>query len=233
MSSKLGLVPVNRRIVVGQGKMHESMITPDEALIILRDGNLRYVTNSLQHPNSSDIRRSETATEGQTPFVTILSCSDSRVPVEKIFDRGIGDIFVVRVAGNVLGSIELASVEYAVDHLATPAFVVLGHTKCGAVTAVVRNGLLHGTLKELSEHILPSVEVTKSANAGISEEQLVTKSVKANIWKTIERAFRGSSSLKERAKSGKLKVIGAVYDVHTGAVLWMGSHRDQERFIAS
>lgn len=196
---------------------------------MLRDGNLRYVNNALQHPNSSDVRRTATAREGQTPFVTILSCSDSRVPLARIFDRGIGDIFAVRVAGNALGSIELASVEYSVDHLAVPVFAVLGHTNCGAVTAVARKGLLPGNLKELSEHILPAVEMTKKKKSGISEEELVTLAVRANVWNALERAFRGSSCLREKAKSGRLKVIGAIYDVHTGTVDWMGPHRDQER----
>jgi carbonic anhydrase len=212
--------------------MHKSTITPEEALKMLEEGNSRYVASSLQHPNLAEDRRTATASEGQAPFVTMLSCSDSRVPVEHIFDRGIGDIFVVRVAGNVIGGSELASVEYAVDHLGTPLFAVLGHTKCGAVTAVVQSGLLGGNLRGLSEKILPAVERTKKAHPGATEDHLVIETVKTNVWKVIEDAFATSPCLKEKAKGGELRVVGAVYDIHSGKIDWMGTHPEQDKLLA-
>src|SRR5688572_3946938 len=110
----------------------------DASLMLLKEGNARYASGKSQHPHLDAERRSSTVSQGQEPFATILACSDSRDPVELIFDRGVGDLFVVRVAGNVAGISELASVEYGVGHLNTPLLIVMGHTKCGAVTAVVK-----------------------------------------------------------------------------------------------
>jgi len=211
--------------------MHKSSVTPDEALKMLQEGNARFVANSAQRPNCGEDRRQDTAAHGQAPFVTLLSCSDSRVPAEHIFDRGIGDIFVVRVAGNIMGNSELASVEYAVDHLGTPLFAVLGHTKCGAVTAVVQAGLLGGNLRGLSEKILPALERTKQAHPGVTEDQLVSETVRANVWKVIEDAFATSLCLKEKAKAGDLKVVGGVYDIHSGKIDWMGTHPQQDKLL--
>lgn len=211
--------------------MHTSSITPDEAIKMLEQGNGRYLDNRLDHPNIGSERRALTSSEGQSPFATVLSCSDSRVPVELIFDRGIGDVFIVRVAGNVVGASELASIEYAVDHLGTPVFLVLGHTKCGAVHAVAGHGLLPGNLRCLSERILPAVEQSQKANPGLTGDDLVYQSVKNNVWKSMEDALKSSACLREKAKTGGLKVIGAVYDVHTGKIEWMGTHPAQNEMF--
>lgn len=211
--------------------MRKPSMPPDEAIKLLQEGNARYVAHSLLHPNLGPERRSETGLQGQYPFAAVLACSDSRVPAEFIFDSGIGDIFVVRVAGNVLGHSELASVEYAVDHLGTPVFVVLGHTMCGAVTDVIREGLLHGNLRVLSERILPAVERTRQGNPGLSGEELVTATVKTNVWKVMAEAFSSSSCLRTCVKKGELKVVGAVYDIHTGRIDWLGTHPLQAELI--
>ena len=205
--------------------------TPDEALRALQEGNLRYAAGKAQFPNLCQNRRAATANEGQAPFVTVLSCSDSRVPAEHIFDRGIGDLFVVRVAGNVMGPSELASVEYAVGHLNTPLFVVLGHTKCGAVTAVVESGLLDGNLRGLSERILPALEKAKSSCPGAPRDQLVMETVKVNVWKAIEDAFELSACIKARVKEGSLLVLGALYDLHTGRIEWLGRHPEESNLF--
>src|SRR5512143_4155712 len=105
-------------------------VSPDAALAMLQDGNARFAAGKPQHPHQDKARRVQTATKGQTPFATILSCSDARAPVELLFDQGVGDLFVVRVAGNVAGVDEIASMEYAADHLHTPLLVILGHSKC-------------------------------------------------------------------------------------------------------
>lgn len=216
----------------GRNKMHRKPnFTPDEALRALQEGNLRYASGNAQFPNLDQNRRVATANEGQAPFVTVLSCSDSRVPAEHIFDRGIGDLFVVRVAGNVMGPSELASVEYAVGHLDTPLFVVLGHTKCGAVTAVVESGLLDGNLRGLSEKILPALEKAKSFCPGAPRDQLIMETVKANVWKVIEDAFDSSACIKTRAKDGSLLVLGALYDLHSGRVEWLGRHPEESTLL--
>ena len=122
-------------------------MTSQDALRLLREGNARYASWKAENPNVSSARLTETAIEGQHPIATVLACSDSRVPVERVFDRGIGDIFVVRVAGNVCGTDEVASLEYGVEHLGTPLLVVLGHTNCGAVY-----DLASGKVNWLSAH---------------------------------------------------------------------------------
>ncbi len=117
-------------------------LSADEALKMLKDGNARFVEGKATHPHQDAARRALTAGQGQHPVATVLSCSDSRAPVELLFDQGIGDLFVVRVAGNVAATDEIGSMEYAVDHLNTPVVVVLGHSQCGAVTAVVEGAKL-------------------------------------------------------------------------------------------
>ena len=135
----------------------------DASLMLLREGNARFAMGTPQHPHQDAERRAATAAQGQEPFATILACSDSRDPVELIFDRGVGDLFVVRVAGNVAGESELATVEYGVGHLNTPLLIVMGHTKCGAVTAVVKEAELHGHLLTLAKKIKPNTKASRSS----------------------------------------------------------------------
>jgi carbonic anhydrase len=124
-----------------------SAFTADRAMELLREGNARYVNADPAHPNCGGERRSETASEGQHPFVAVLSCSDSRVPVELVFDRGIGDIFVIRVAGNIaIDRGVIGSAEYAAGHLGVPLLVVMGHTGCGAVKAAISGTPLAGDI---------------------------------------------------------------------------------------
>ncbi len=213
--------------------MNGSDFTSEEVFKILQEGNARYVAGSHEHPNLGEHRRTSTSSHGQAPLATILACSDSRVPVELILDRGIGDLFVVRVAGNVAGTSALASVEYAVDNLRTPVFAVLGHTRCGAITAVVRSGRLQGNLRSLSERILRAVEQAKQNNPEATHEELVFETVKANVWTAIEDAFKASECLQRNVRSHGLKVVGAVYDIHSGKIEWLGDHPNQDQLLAS
>lgn len=204
--------------------MENRVISPDVALQMLDKGNARYAADTPLHPRLNQDRRTSTAMKGQQPFATVLSCSDSRVPVELLFDSGIGDIFVIRVAGNVVGNSELGSIEYAVGHLATPLLVLMGHTKCGAVSAVLKEGLLPGNLRGLSEKILPAAEQVKKNASGLTGDQLVTEAVKANIWKAIEDTLNSCDLIRNKVEAGALKVVGAMYDIHTGKIEWMGTH---------
>jgi len=207
-------------------------MSADEALTMLKDGNARFIASNQQHPNQDIARRNMTATKGQHPFVTVLSCSDSRVPVEVLFDRGVGDVFVIRVAGNVANGDEIGSIEYAVDHLGTPLLVVLGHTKCGAVTAVTKNVELHGNIIPIGRSILPAVVSARQSNPSAQDEAFINEVIKANIWQAIEDVFRTSPITVGRIKSGKLKVEGALYDIETGNVLWLGPHPKQDKLIS-
>ena len=140
-----------------------SGITPDEALKKLMGGNARFMKDDKEYISWGDVRRKE-LTKGQNPFAVILSCSDSRVPPEHVFDQELGDIFVVRVAGNVADPIELGSVEYAAEHLNVPLVMVLGHKKCGAVTAAVNSGgKAEGNIGAIVKKIAPAVETAKKS----------------------------------------------------------------------
>lgn len=199
-------------------------ITPDAALKKLTDGNARYAAGTSTYAGISKARRAETAHKGQKPFATILSCSDSRVPPEYIFDQGIGELFIIRVAGNVADTDEIGSMEYGVDHLGTPVLLVLGHTKCGAVTAVVSGAEVHGSIPALVENITPAVDRVKSNKPELKADALISEAIAQNVWLAIEDTLRKSPSIRERAKKGKVKVIGALYDIESGRISIMGSH---------
>ncbi|MCA9730151.1 MAG: carbonic anhydrase, partial [Candidatus Eisenbacteria bacterium] len=142
-------------------------MTPDQALEALKAGNDRFVTGTSLFPHLDRKRRYETA-KGQTPFVTVIGCSDSRVPIEALFDQGIGDVFVIRVAGNVCDTDEIGSIEYGVDHLGTPLMVVLGHESCGAVTAVVKDAEIHGSIPKLVDNIGPAVATARKFHPSLT-----------------------------------------------------------------
>src|SRR5688572_831747 len=148
-------------------------VTADQALKSLASGNERFVASTSEHPRTDQDRRRLTYSGGQHPIATVLSCSDSRAPVEIVFDQGIGDLFVVRVAGNVSDVDEIATIEYGVGHLHTPLIVVLGHTKCGAVTAVVDGAELHGNLALLVDNIIPAAEQAKHEHPELKGAELI------------------------------------------------------------
>jgi carbonic anhydrase len=188
-------------------------VAPAEAVSKLKEGNGRYTTGDLQHPGQTTERRAELAKD-QHPFAVVLSCSDSRVPPEIVFDQGLGDLFVVRVAGNVIDDHGLGSIEYAVDHLGARLIVVLGHQSCGAVKAaketIAAKGKAPGHIQSLVTAIKPVVEAT-------AKDDLDT-TVKANV-KHVVQALRSSTPiLKAKVDSGEVQVIGGYYSLDTGAV---------------
>jgi carbonic anhydrase len=206
-------------------------ITSDGALVLLKEGNARFVSGDFQHPNISQDRRNETSINGQHPFVTILACSDSRVPVEFIFDQGIGDIFSIRIAGNVCDVDEIGSIEYGVHHLGTPLLVILGHTNCGAVTAVVEGAELHGSIPGLVDNIEPAAKKSRIEHPTKEGSELVTLAVEANVFQSIEDLFKNSKTVRDLVIDGDLKVVGALYYIETGVVNWLGCHSEQVRFL--
>jgi carbonic anhydrase len=197
-----------------------SGLTPDQALAALKDGNGRFAAGTPQRPHQDLARLKDTA-KGQAPFVTILSCSDSREPVELIFDQGFGDLFVIRVAGNVADTDEIGTAEYGVDHLSTPVLLVLGHTRCGAVTAVVNHDHVHGLIPQLVDNIAPAADKARAANPGLAGGDLVEAAVRANVRQSIEDILSRSPSIRDKAMSGAVRIVGAVYDIETGRVEWL------------
>ena len=210
----------------------KSDVSPDAALKMLQDGNGRFVSAAVKRPNQNARQRVQTAEKGQKPFAVVLSCADSRVPVEVLFDRGIGDIFVVRDAGNIATITDIGSIEYAVDHLGSPLVVVLGHSKCGAVTAAVEGGEAPPNIKAIVDFIAPAVTQAKSANPDKSGDALVSAAITANVWQAMADMYKNSPMLREKVKDGKIKLVGAVYDIKSGKVNWMGPHPQQAQLVA-
>lgn len=201
----------------------------DGVLKDLKEGNLRFVSDRMINDFRNAARRAELA-ETQQPFATILSCSDSRVPPEFVFDQGLGKLFVIRVAGNVADTDEIGTIEYGIGHLHTPVLLVMGHTSCGAVKAVVSNAEIGGSIPRLIDNIVPAV--LRAKEEATSPEGIVDAAVRANVWVAIEDIFRRSEEVRHLARQGHLRVIGAVYDLHTGMVSWLGSHPGQRNLLA-
>ncbi len=198
-----------------------SKVTADEALKILKDGNMRFAGGEATWPNQDSLRRKAVQSQGQRPLATVLGCSDSRVAPELLFDVGIGDIFVVRVAGNVAGIFEAASVEYGVTTLGTPLLIVLGHTRCGTVGEVCRNDEVHGNMLALVENIRAAVIRAGTDHPELSGNDLVEEAIRANVRQSIQDLLRMSEPVRKMSKAGTLKIIGAVYDTESGRVQWM------------
>jgi carbonic anhydrase len=196
-------------------------LSPQQVRDKLSEGNARYVAGKSEHANADAARREETATSGQHPMVTVLSCSDSRVPVELIFDQGIGDVFVVRVAGNMCNGDEAGSIEYGVDHVGTPLLVVMGHTDCGAVKAAATHAELHGHVMPLVANLHPVIARLEKEHPDLHGIELVPAAVEANVRASIDNLLKMSPIVEERVKAGKLKVVGAIYDLKSGKVRWL------------
>jgi methyl-accepting chemotaxis protein len=205
--------------------------SPDEAIQRLTEGNTRYAAGKPQHPHQDAERRAD-AVKGQNPFVSVLSCADSRVPVEVLFDQGIGDTFVVRVAGNVVDTDEIGTLEYGVGHLNTPLLVILGHTSCGAVKAVVEGAQVHGSIPALVDNIAPAVAQARAAHPDATGPALINAAVQANVWVAADDLFKRSAEVRQLVAAGKLKVVGAIYHLDSGEVKWLGPHPEQPRLLA-
>jgi len=188
----------------------ESAMTPDKAHKLLIEGNERFVENKRKFPDQEWKDITEVA-PSQAPFAATLGCADSRVPVEIVFDRGFGDIFVCRVAGNVATPEEIGSLEFAVLVLGVKVIWVLGHERCGAVKAAIEGGPLPGHIGSLTEAIQPAVEKSKNQPG-----DKVENAVKANVWLQAQR-LKASPVINQSIEQGKVKIFGAYYDLDTGA----------------
>ncbi|UTW62617.1 carbonic anhydrase [bacterium SCSIO 12741] len=185
------------------------MITASEALDRLKEGNQRYTQDQLTHPNSDQDRRASQV-GGQEPYAIILSCADSRVAPELIFDKGIGEIFVIRVAGNTANPSSMASIEYAVAHLKTPLIVVLGHQNCGACAAAIAGGDNGPNLNHLLGFINPAVE-----SAGSDQ---VNDVVRENARLQATQLLADSAIIKDAAEQGNVQIVSAYYSLENGEV---------------
>ena len=194
----------------------------DEALEVLKLGNKRFVDDKMENFNLGFDKR-ELLADGQSPHTVIVACSDSRVAPEHIFDQGLGDLFVIRVAGNILSEEEIGSIEYAVDHLDSPLVVLMGHEKCGAVTAAVDASMTENSettknIDAILNRIQPAVEKAKQSDVNLKGDELVEKSIDENVDLTLFNLVENSELVVDRMNNNKLKIMGAKYKLNTGEV---------------
>jgi len=197
------------------GQNAEEKITADSVLAELKTGNKHHMAHRYQHPHET-LDRQRQLVSGQHPHAEILSCSDSRVPPEIVFDQGLGDLFIIRVAGNVASDTEIGSLEYGAEHLHIPLLVVLGHESCGAVTAAVQGGPPEGHIAALVDLIKPAVEKTR----GMPGDP-VANTVRINVEMVVKQLRSSTPILSELVAHGKLRIVGAVYSIETGSVTWL------------
>lgn len=209
--------------------------SPDEAIAMLKAGNERFITGKATHRHADAARLALAGKEdqGDHAYATVITCSDSRVPVEILFDAGVMDIFVIRVAGNVLDVDEVGSVEYGLAHVNTPALVVLGHTQCGAVTAVTNAVQGHGhqlerNIPPLVDNIIPAVKKAIADNPKAHGADVIPHAIEENIWQGIEDLFMASPVSRDLVNAGKAKVVGAIYDVSNGKINWLPEAKTTE-----
>jgi carbonic anhydrase len=198
-------------------KETQASLTPDLAIQILKEGNERFMRNLKANRNL--LQQVNETSEGQFPFATILSCIDSRTSAELIFDQGLGDIFSIRIAGNILNEDILGSMEFATKLVGTKVIVVLGHTKCGAIVGAC-NHVEMGNLTTLLNKVQPVIyrETTTKENRTGSNPVFVKNVTELNVHHTIERIRRESPIIAELESTGKIKIVGAMYDVDNGQV---------------
>jgi carbonic anhydrase len=195
------------------------MITATEALTRLRDGNRRFVeAEAIGHQG----HRASLAA-GQEPFAIVLGCSDSRVPAELVFDLGFGDLFVIRVAGNIVAPSQVGSVEFAAARFGSPLVVVMGHTQCGAITATLEELAGQATsqsrnLRSIVDRVRPSVESVMALGGNLDSAALIREAVRANVRASADHLRHGSEILERLIREGGLMVVGAEYSLETGTV---------------
>lgn len=205
-----------------QTKITQAAITPNKAIELLKEGNQRFVASNMANRDLLD-QVNDTAS-GQYPFATVLSCIDSRVSAELIFDQGVGDIFSARVAGNIVNEDLLGSIEFACKLAGTKVLVILGHTACGAVKGAC-DGAKLGNLTILLDKIMPAVNaVSQPSDPGQRNSKnidFVNDVAVKNVHMTIENTRNMSSVLKEMEDNGEIKIVGAMYDINNGKVTFL------------
>jgi carbonic anhydrase len=199
-------------VPVAAAKPAPAKLTPDQALERLLQGNQRYVAGKTTHPDQTAERRLGLA-NGQAPFAIILTCADSRVAPELFFDQGLGDLFVIRNAGNIPDDHVIGSMEYAVEHLHAGLIVVVGHGQCGAVSAAVAGGEVPGHIRSVTEAIAPALEDARNLPG-----DKVDNAVRANAQRVAGILTHVEPFLKTATKEGHLKIVAARYDLSTGQV---------------
>lgn len=199
------------------------MTSPNDALNALREGNRRFVAGEIDAVSLARRAHPADMSGGQSPFAIILACSDSRVPVELVFDQGFGDLFVIRVAGNIVAPSQIGSIEFAASQFGTRLVVVLGHSNCGAVIAALKELSLEEThqspnLRAIVDRVRPAIEPVIAAHGDADETALLEAAVRANVLASVERLLHGSLILEQLVDAGELVIVGAEYSIESGKV---------------
>jgi carbonic anhydrase len=199
----------------------DSMISALDALTRLREGNSRFAENQSSASKTFIPARRAALLDGQEPFAIVLGCSDSRVPAELVFDQGLGDLFVIRVAGNIVAPSQVGSVEFAATRFGTRLVVVMGHSQCGAVMATLEEVLGRATtqsrnLRSIVDRVRPSVETVISSHGQLDLDALMREAVRANVRASTNHLRHGSELLEELIRKEGLLVVGAEYSLETG-----------------
>jgi len=200
------------------------MISAREALQRLQEGNRRFVSGTSRLDGLSHQNRRSALTEGQEPFAIILGCADSRVPAEIVFDQGLGDLFVIRIAGNIVAPSQIGSVEFAASRFGTPLVVVLGHTQCGAVHATLEELMRPSAtpqsrnLMSIVDRVRPSIETLMETDLRHDHDALVEHAIRANVRASANQLRHGSALIENLVHDGKLLIVGAEYSLETGVV---------------
>lgn len=181
-------------------------------------GNLRFASMHPIHPDESKKRLHEIA-EGQHPFAIVICCSDSRVPPELVFDQGLGDLFVIRTAGNLIGGLELGSIEYAIEHLHVQLIVVLGHQNCGAIKAYVDKSDVPGHIHELLDSIKQEKEIKEVVRS--KSINLLSDCIRANVQHGVHQLQTQSAIIQDKMHQNELEIVGGVYNLKNGAIQWL------------
>ncbi|XID74185.1 carbonic anhydrase [Alkanindiges sp. WGS2144] len=199
------------------------MISAQEALERLKQGNKEFVEGKPHKDTHLSLVERATLAQEQHPFAVILGCSDSRVPAEIIFNQGLGDLFVIRVAGNIVAPSQVGSVEFAAEYCGTPLVVVLGHSHCGAIQAAIDalrqpNGKTSRSLMSIVNRVRPSVEILMHTELRHDLKKLSKYAVRANVQASVNQLRHGSAMLEQMILKGQIKVVGAEYAIETGEV---------------
>ena len=199
------------------------MMNPDKALQKLIEGNKRYIEGTADGAELTITTRRQDITDGQNPFAVILGCSDSRVPAELVFNRGLGDLFVIRVAGNIVAPSQIGSVEFACQHFGTRLVVVLGHSHCGAINATVDaltggSGSLSPNVASIVDLVTPAVHPIVMSEQYADKDELIHEAMRANVEQSVNELQMRSSILRDMVNKDQIRIIGAEYSLETGVV---------------
>lgn len=199
-------------------------INAAKAIKNIKAGHKRFLQGKRRFPHLSKSRLRETFRKGQNPFTAILACSDSRLPVEHIFDVGIGDFFVVRNGGAICGDDKIGSLVFSVERLNVPLILILGHTRCEAIKAAFDGGVFLGAIRKLIEKIKPAIDKARQSCLLTSRADPTQAAIEANIWLAVERLFAGSALIRKRVADRKLVIEGALYNTGSGVIDWLGQY---------